>query len=228
MGGSQAKQPIRHIVMLGLKDDVSAEQVKSVREDFLGLPSRIPVIKGLEFGEDLKFPSGQNHPAGKNRTLVAILNFDCTDDYEEYAAHKEHLQVIEKNKPLMAPGSRAAIQFGESTTDTPTQAVRHVVMFGFKDDGSAEQIEAAKKALQGMPGKISSIKRLEVGEDLKLPSGQKHPAGKNRSLAVIVDFESKEDYEAYATHTEHQKVIQEFLKPIMADGSRAAVQFARL
>merc|ERR1712224_731492 len=100
------------------------------------------------------------------------------------------------------------------------------VMFGFKEGTSAEQIQTAKEGLVGMPSKIPVIKALELGEDLQLPSGQNHPAGKNRSLAVIVDFDSKEGYEEYAAHEEHQKVIKELLKPIIADGTRAAIQFA--
>eukprot|EP00413_Alexandrium_margalefii_P021383 CAMPEP_0204560182 /NCGR_PEP_ID=MMETSP0661-20131031/32467_1 /ASSEMBLY_ACC=CAM_ASM_000606 /TAXON_ID=109239 /ORGANISM="Alexandrium margalefi, Strain AMGDE01CS-322" /LENGTH=107 /DNA_ID=CAMNT_0051567483 /DNA_START=48 /DNA_END=371 /DNA_ORIENTATION=+ len=104
--------------------------------------------------------------------------------------------------------------------------VTHVVMFGFIESATPEQVEDVKKALLAMPDEIKAIQGIRVGEDLKLPSGQNHPAGKNRSLTAIVDFETAEAYEEYAAHPAHLKVISECIKPIMEPGTRAAIQFA--
>lgn len=68
---------------------------------------------------------------------------------------------------------------------------------------------------------------MRFGTDLKLPSGQSHPAGKNRSCTWWADFPSVEAYEAYAAHPEHVKVINELIKPIMEPGSRSAIQIER-
>jgi 5'-methylthioadenosine phosphorylase len=136
---------------------------------------------------------------------------------EDWGSYLE--QCSNNAKFMILPG-------GQSVFDAPKEPVRHIVMFGFKESATASQIQACKDGLLGMSSKIPVIKGLEIGEDLQLPSGQKHPAGKNRSLALIVDFDSKEDYEEYAAHKDHQQVIRELIAPIMADGSRAAIQFA--
>mmetsp|Transcript_86326 Transcript_86326/g.239388 ORF Transcript_86326/g.239388 Transcript_86326/m.239388 type:complete len:108 (-) Transcript_86326:129-452(-) len=103
--------------------------------------------------------------------------------------------------------------------------VTHIVMFGFTDATTPEQAQACKDALLAMPAEIGCIKAIKVGEDLKLPSGQNHPAGKNRSLVGIVEFDSAEAYEEYAVHPAHLKVIAEYIKPIMEPGTRSAIQF---
>mmetsp|Transcript_26488 Transcript_26488/g.47837 ORF Transcript_26488/g.47837 Transcript_26488/m.47837 type:complete len:111 (-) Transcript_26488:121-453(-) len=103
--------------------------------------------------------------------------------------------------------------------------VRHVVMFGIKEDATEEQIKSCKDGLLSLPAKIASIKAHDLGVDLKLPSGQTHPAGKNRSVLWSADFDSEADYEAYASHEEHVKVIKETIAPIMEPGSRSAIQY---
>ncbi|CAK0849663.1 unnamed protein product [Prorocentrum cordatum] len=112
-----------------------------------------------------------------------------------------------------------------------SSGVKHVVMFGVKelqdavdtdvslarkDDTTAEQMDAVKRCLVDMPGKIKQIKSCEYGADLNLPSGQSHPSGKNRAITFSATFASEAGYEEYATHPAHVACINEFIKPIQS------------
>mmetsp|Transcript_79347 Transcript_79347/g.157192 ORF Transcript_79347/g.157192 Transcript_79347/m.157192 type:complete len:108 (+) Transcript_79347:50-373(+) len=103
--------------------------------------------------------------------------------------------------------------------------VTHTVMFGWSEAATAEKVDACKEALLALPEKISSIKAIRCCNDLLISSGQNHPAGKNRSMAVIVDFDDVAGYEDYAAHPAHQEVIATHIKPIMEPGTRAAIQY---
>lgn len=97
--------------------------------------------------------------------------------------------------------------------------LRHVVLGRFTDEATAEQKEAMLVAMRGMPSKIPEIRSLVCGLDAGLAAG-------NHSFAANVEFESDADYKVYASHPEHVRVINEFIKPILAPGTRTAVQFA--
>jgi len=73
--------------------------------------------------------------------------------------------------------------------------VTHTVRFGWSDAATAEKVDACKDALLALPEKISSIRAIRCCDEFVLPSGQNHPAGKNRSMAVIVDFADIAGYE---------------------------------
>ena len=98
--------------MFGIKEDAEAEKVEAMKEGLLGLRKEIEVITAHELGVDLKLEGGQNHPAGKNRTLCWSASFASIADYEIYEKHQAHIDVVSnKIKPIMIPGSRAAIQY---------------------------------------------------------------------------------------------------------------------
>ena len=60
----------------------------------------------------MKLAGGQNHPAGKNRSIVWTACFANVADYEKYNDSKEHVDVVNNLiKPITVPGSRAAIQY---------------------------------------------------------------------------------------------------------------------
>ena len=85
---------------------------------------------------------------------------------------------------------------------------------------------AMKQGLLGLPKKLDPIIAThELGFDLKLPSGQEHPAGKNRSVIWTATFGSIKDYEAYDTSSEHVEVVSTLIKPIIVPGSRSAIQY---
>ena len=64
-----------------------------------------------EFGTDLRLPAGQNHPLGPNRHMVWSVTAKSVEDYNTYNTSEAHLQFLALLKPILEPGSRAAIQF---------------------------------------------------------------------------------------------------------------------
>ena len=83
-----------------------------------------------------------------------------------------------------------------------------------------------KAGLLGLPKQLDPvIASHELGVDLKLPGGQSHPAGKNRSVVWSATFDSIQDYESYETSKEHVDVVTTLIKPIIVPGSRAAIQY---
>jgi hypothetical protein len=103
---------IKHVVMFMIRDDASYEQVQAVKKGLLDLPKQNQLIKSYELGLDLKLAGGQNHPAGKNRSICWSATFDNVADYEAYEIDPAHVDCINNIiKPAITPGSRAAIQY---------------------------------------------------------------------------------------------------------------------
>ena len=84
-----------------------------MKEGLLNLPSKLdPLFVSHELGVDLKLEGGQNHPAGKNRSVVWSATFGSVNDYEAYDTSEEHIDVVTNLiKPNIVPGSRSAIQY---------------------------------------------------------------------------------------------------------------------
>ena len=78
--------------------------------------------------------------------------------------------------------------------------VKHIVMFKLKEK-SATNLKTLASALNGMKGRIKTLKFFEVGEDFK---------GSDRSydLVLVAHFENRQGLETYAGHEVHQPVIQ--------------------
>lgn len=93
--------------------------------------------------------------------------------------------------------------------------VRHVVTLTFRDDTTAEQIDAISSALRALPDVIPELKRYVVGVDLGRSEG-------NATLAIVADFDSWEGYEAYRDHPDHVAVATDMVLPVLS--GRGAVQ----
>lgn len=98
-------------------------------------------------------------------------------------------------------------------------------MVSLKEDSSDDDLARVKAGFLSLPKDISVIKTYELGQDIELPSGQNHPAGKNRALSWTLTFDSAEDYEMYNTHPKHQAFLKDILKPVLLPNSRAAIQY---
>jgi len=107
-----------------------------------------------------------------------------------------------------------------------TVVVQHTVMFDFKPETTEEQVALVKAELLKLPQKIPGILSYQLGEDLRLPSGQnnnnKKIGANNKRLCWTATFRTVDVYEAYRTHPEHLQFLS-LLKPMM--NSRAAIQF---
>ena len=94
--------------------------------------------------------------------------------------------------------------------------IRHIVLLRWTPESTPDQHQAVLDELGALPAAISAIARYRLGTDLGLADG-------NASLSVIADFASVSDYEVYRDHPEHQRVIAERIKPILA--ARSALQY---
>jgi hypothetical protein len=110
---------VKHVVMFDFAQSASKSARHDVVRQLLHLPVAIPSILRYELGEDLRFKSGQNHPTGKNRQICWSCEFATPDDFEAYQAHTAHQAFLETLKPLVRPGSRAAIQYEVFAAATP-------------------------------------------------------------------------------------------------------------
>lgn len=94
--------------------------------------------------------------------------------------------------------------------------IRHVVVFDWKPEATAEQIAAVPEALAGLPAAIPEIRNYQVGSDIGVSEG-------NMGFAVVADFDDVDGYLVYKDHPAHRTVITEKISPIV--GARAAVQY---
>ncbi|MEV1248884.1 Dabb family protein [Nonomuraea sp. NPDC050022] len=95
--------------------------------------------------------------------------------------------------------------------------IRHVVLFTWTEDATEEQKATVATELRKLPGIIPEIRAYTADTDAGINQG-------NHEFAVVADFDNVDDYLVYRDHPQHQKVIAEHIKPIIA--SRAAVQLS--
>ena len=94
---------------------------------------------------------------------------------------------------------------------------RHVVMFRWTAEASAEAKAAVASGLAELPGLIETVRGYEFGPDAGLAEG-------NWDFVVVADFDDVDGYIVYRDHSAHQALITESIRPILAE--RAAMQFA--
>ena len=94
---------IRHIVLLTLKSDASADAATAIVDALKSLVAVVPSIREYQAGTDLGLVPG-------NATVAATATFDDEAGYLEYRDHPAHREVIEKYIDPVRE-SRAGIQF---------------------------------------------------------------------------------------------------------------------
>mmetsp|Transcript_89859 Transcript_89859/g.232048 ORF Transcript_89859/g.232048 Transcript_89859/m.232048 type:complete len:456 (+) Transcript_89859:46-1413(+) len=97
--------------------------------------------------------------------------------------------------------------------------LRHVVLLKFQAGTAEEKKAALVEGLEALPKAIPEIAGYKVGVDAGVT-----PEG-NHDFSIVGDFASEQDYQVYAKHPAHQAVIVNLVKPILAPGGRAAVQY---
>lgn len=102
--------------------------------------------------------------------------------------------------------------FAMTQTDVSAQSktdklLRHVVLFKFKDESSASDVEKVQQAFSALPFKIKEIAGYEWGLN-------NSPENLNQGFThcFFVSFRSEKDRAVYLPHPEHQKFV-EVLKP---------------
>ena len=88
--------------------------------------------------------------------------------------------------------------------------IRHICMFKFKEEAEGrtakENGRIAKEMLDGLMGKVPTLRKMEVGVDITEGRG-------NYTLCLTADFDDMEGLDAYAVHPEHLKVV-DFIKKV--------------
>ena len=82
--------------------------------------------------------------------------------------------------------------------------VKHIVLWTMKPETTAEQKLEMKTQLEALAGKVSELRKIEVGID----------AG-NGTMSLYSEFASEDDLIAYHIHPDHQAVVG-FVKPLVA------------
>jgi hypothetical protein len=102
------------------------------------------------------------------------------------------------------PKSEEVIE--ETVTETiqeevimPDSVLRHVVLFGFKESSTPEEVQDVIDAFKALPSQISEIKGFEWGTNSS-------PEGLNQGLthAFTLTFHSDADRDAYLPHPAHK------------------------
>lgn len=93
---------------------------------------------------------------------------------------------------------------------------RHVALFRWTPEASAEQQHALTEALAKLPGAIGEIRAYAFGPDAGLKPG-------NWDFAVVADFDDAGGYLVYRDNPAHRDVLERFANPIVA--GRAAIQY---
>ena len=94
--------------------------------------------------------------------------------------------------------------------------IRHVVLFRWTPEATAEQKRRVAEELSRLPSLVPSLRDYRLGANLGLNPG-------NFDFAVAADFDDADGYLAYRDHPAHRAIATEFIQPIVTE--RAAVQY---
>jgi len=91
-------------------------------------------------------------------------------------------------------------------SDTPapslSPALRHIVLFAFRDDATAEQVDAVVAGFAALPAAIPGIQAFEWGTNVS-------PEGLNDGFThcFTLSFASAEARDDYLVHPAHQRFV---------------------
>jgi len=87
-------------------------------------------------------------------------------------------------------------------TATTASTLRHVVLFSFKDDADADQVQSIVDGFAALPRAIPGIVAYEWGTNVS-------PEGLNDGFThcFTLSFASAEDRDTYLSHPEHQRFV---------------------
>jgi antibiotic biosynthesis monooxygenase (ABM) superfamily enzyme len=90
--------------------------------------------------------------------------------------------------------------------------INHVVLLRLKEGVTEEQLNDCLNAIEKLKEKIPGIMEVSGGHD-------NSPEHKNNGFTwgFMVKFDSAENRDNYVPHPEHQKVVEKYVLPILAD-----------
>lgn len=95
--------------------------------------------------------------------------------------------------------------------------IRHVVVFRWTPEATAERVEQIAAELRTLPGRIPEIKAYYCGPDAGITPGA-------ADFAVTADFDDEAGFVTYRDHPEHREIVARLITPLVAE--RAAIQIA--
>ena len=95
---------IRHCVLLDFVDSATDEALAGIVTALSTMPERIAEIRSYSVARDLGL-------SGDVAKIAVVADFDSVEDYQVYASHPDHVQVItDLIKPIVAARSAAQIE----------------------------------------------------------------------------------------------------------------------
>jgi len=94
--------------------------------------------------------------------------------------------------------------------------IRHVVVFTWKPEATAEQAAEIADELRKLASTLPAVRSYACGPDVRITDG-------NYDFAVTADFDDEAGYLSYRDNPSHREIIQRLITPIIA--GRAAVQY---
>lgn len=85
---------IKHIVMWKFREEVPVSDRLEMKRQLESLKCMIPVLLDIEVGVDVV-------GSDASKDMVLYSEFNSIDDLQAYAAHPEHLKVVDFVKPLV-------------------------------------------------------------------------------------------------------------------------------
>ena len=97
----------------------------------------------------------------------------------------------------------------------PRAMIRHVVLFRWKPEIPAGQVERITAALSALPARIPEIAAYSCGPNLGIAA--------NWHYGIAADFATIDDYRVYDVHADHEAARAGTVRPWIAE--RAVAQF---
>ena len=98
--------------------------------------------------------------------------------------------------------------------------IHQVVLVRLRPEATDEQRHAIADGLAALQQRISGIRAMRMGFDLRFRP-------ENFDFGVAVDFETVADYLAYRDHEAHQQVVEKIIRPILLERRRCRLRVAR-
>ena len=95
-----------------------------------------------------------------------------------------------------------------------------IVLLKLKEGIQEEKLKDFAENLQGLKDKISGIISIHPGKNIS-------EEGKNQGYeyGFIIKFENIEARDNYLLHIDHQRIIRDYIKPILADGKDSVLVY---
>ena len=90
--------------------------------------------------------------------------------------------------------------------------LKHVVCWKFKEENKKESMQKVREMLLALPAKIPFIRSLDVGVNVNTSDAATF------DMALVTEFDSQEDLNAYQVHPDHQAVAK-FVATVCTDRS---------